>query len=94
MGLYEALDSGIYKCPLRTLNIEQSKYEHLKKELQEEKSFSEKEIHRLEKLISEKQTDIQKCREGYDFSLCKDCKNEYYLTGKSLKCCENIPIRI
>lgn len=97
MSLYGGMESGVYKCALRMLDTEEDKCIHLKRELElakESKSLSEKDIYILERDISEKEEDIKKCKERYDFSLCKNCKNEYYLTGRSIKGCDKMPVRI
>lgn len=96
MDMFGNLESGIYKCTLRSLNEEEYKCERLRREFESakaEKSLSPEDTHKLEETITKMETDIKKCRNGYDFSRCENCTNEYYLTGRSVKCCDNPPVK-
>lgn len=96
MDMFGNLESGIYKCPLRGLNKEEHNCKHLRREFESakaEKSLYPKDECKLEESITKMEKDIKKCRDGYDFSRCENCTNEYYLTGSSIECCINPPVK-
>ena len=97
MSMFGKLESGLYKCPLRSLNEDERRYVHLRHELQmaiEEARIPQEDLDKLEQSISEAEEDIWRCRENYDFSKCENCVNEYYLTGCSCKSCISLPQRV
>lgn len=97
MNLFETLESGIFKCPLRRLNNMEKHVRCGRAELEiakKERIFPKEDLEILENLLYEEEEDVRKCKEGYDFSGCENCTNEYYLTGCSSKGCENLPKRI